>query len=202
MAHPTLVTALGTVFLLVGSQFGLALAIGDRAPAADVKMKGVDGRELSIKEIAGAKGTLVIFSCNHCPWVKAWEGRIAELGNAYQVKGIGVIVVNPNDPAAYPEDSFQAMQERAKARGFQFPYVVDATSGVAHAFGATRTPEAFLFDAAGVLVYHGAIDDNAENVAKVTGHFLRDALEAVVAGSKPAVAETKAIGCSIKFRSS
>ncbi len=106
MAHPTLVTALGTVFLLVGSQFGLTLAIGDRAPAADVKMKGVDGRELSIKEVGGAKGTLVIFSCNHCPWVKAWEGRIAELGNAYQVKGIGVIVVNPNDPAAYPEDSF------------------------------------------------------------------------------------------------
>ena len=202
MAHAPLVTALGTVLLLVGSQLGLALAIGDRAPAADVKMKGVDGREPSIKEVAGAKGTLVIFSCNHCPWVKAWEGRIAELGNAYQIRGIGVIVVNPNDPAAYPEDSFQAMQERAKARGFRFPYVVDATSGVARAFDATRTPEAFLFDAAGALVYHGAIDDNAEDAVKVTRHFLRDALEAVATGSRPAVAETKAIGCSIKFHSS
>ena len=201
MAHLTLVTPLGTVFLLAASQFGLALAIGDRAPAADVKMRSVDGRELSFTEVAGAKGTLVIFSCNHCPWVKAWEGRIAELGNAYQAKGFGVIVVNPNDPATYPEDSFQVMQERAKERGFQFPYVVDATSGVARAFGATRTPEAFLFDAAGVLVYHGAIDDNAEDAAKVAKHFLRDALEAVGAKAKPAVAETKAIGCSIKFRS-
>ncbi len=201
MAHVGLVTALGTVSLLAASHFALALAIGDRAPAADVKMKGVDGRELSITDVAGAKGTLVIFSCNHCPWVKAWEGRIAELGNAYQVRGVGVIVVNPNDPTAYPEDSFPVMQRRAKALAFQFPYVVDATSGVARAFGATRTPEVFLFDGSGVLVYHGAIDDNAEDAAKVTKQFLRDALQAVAAGSKPAVAETKAIGCSIKFRS-
>lgn len=201
MTHKARVTALLTMAFLLSSQLGLALTIGNRAPAADVKMKSVDGRELSITEVAGAKGTLVIFSCNHCPWVKAWEGRIAELGNAYQAKGFGVIVVNPNDTAAYPEDSFQVMQERAKARGFQFPYVVDATSGVARAFGATKTPEAFLFDASGVLVYHGAIDDNAEDAAKVTKRFLRDALEALAAGSRPAVAETKAIGCSIKLRS-
>ena len=190
------------VAFLIGSRFGLALAIGSRAPAANVKMRSVDGRELTITEVTGAKGTLVIFSCNHCPWVKAWEQRIAELGNAYQAKGFGVIVVNPNDTAAYPEDSYEVMQERARARGFQFPYVVDATSGVARAFGATRTPEVFLFDASGVLVYHGAIDDNAEDAAKVTKHFLRDALDAVAVGSKPAMAETKAIGCSIKLRSS
>jgi len=202
MTHKARVTALLTMAFLLSSQLGLALTIGNRAPAADVKMKSVDGRKLSITEVAGAKGTLVIFSCNHCPWVKAWEDRIAELGNAYQAKGFGVIVVNPNDTAAYPEDSFQVIQERAKARGFQFPYVVDAMSGVARAFGATRTPEAFLFDASGVLVYHGAIDDNAEDAAKVTKHFLRDALDAVAVGTKPAVAETKAIGCSIKFRSS
>jgi peroxiredoxin len=201
MARIAFMSALGMLLLMVGPQLGFALAIGDRAPATDVKMKAVDGRELSIAEVAGTKGTLVIFSCNHCPWVKAWEERIAELGNAYQTKGFGVIVVNPNDPAAYPEDSFQAMQERAKARGFQFPYVVDATSGVARAFGATRTPEVFLFDASGSLVYHGAIDDNAEDATKVTKHLLRDALEAVSGGSKPAVAESKAIGCSIKFRS-
>jgi peroxiredoxin len=198
----TLAAAFAIVGLAAGSQLALALTIGDRAPAADVKMKNVDGRELTIKEVAGAKGTLVIFSCNHCPWVKAWEQRIAELGNACKTKGIGVIVVNPNDPTAYPEDSFEGMQERAKARGFQFPYVVDSTSGVARGFGATRTPEAFLFDSTGVLVYHGAIDDNAEDAAKVTKRYLRDALDAVAAGSKPAVAESKAIGCSIKLRKS
>ena len=148
----TTLAAFAIVGLAAGSQAGVALTLGDRAPAADVKMKNVDGRELTIGEVAGARGTLVIFSCNHCPWVKAWEQRLAELGNACKAKGIGVIVVNPNDPAAYPEDSFEGMQERAKARGFQFPYVVDSTSGVARAFGATRTPEAFLFDAAGVLV--------------------------------------------------
>lgn len=198
----TFAAAFAIVGLAAGSQLALALTIGDRAPAADVKMKNVDGRELTIKEVAGAKGTLVIFSCNHCPWVKAWEQRIAELGNACKAKAIGVIVVNPNDPAAYPEDSFEGMQERAKARGFQFPYVVDSTSGVARAFGATRTPEAFLFDSTGVLVYHGAIDDNAEDAARVTKRYLRDALDAVAAGSKPAVAESKAIGCSIKLRKS
>jgi len=196
----TTLAAFAIVGLAAGSQAGVALTLGDRAPAADVKMKNVDGRELTIGEVAGARGTLVIFSCNHCPWVKAWEQRLAELGNACKAKGIGVIVVNPNDPAAYPEDSFEGMQERAKARGFQFPYVVDSTSGVARAFGATRTPEAFLFDAAGVLVYHGAIDDNAEDAAKVTKHYLRDALDAVATGARPAIAESKAIGCSIKLR--
>jgi len=196
----TTLAAFAIVGLAAGSQAGVALTLGDRAPAADVKMKNVDGRELTIGEVAGARGTLVIFSCNHCPWVKAWEQRLAELGNACKAKGIGVIVVNPNDPAAYPEDSFEGMQERAKARGFQFPYVVDSTSGVARAFGATRTPEAFLFDAAGALVYHGAIDDNAEDAAKVTKHYLRDALDAVATGARPAIAESKAIGCSIKLR--
>ncbi len=201
MERKARVAVLVAVALVAAPQLGLALGIGDRAPAADVKMKNVDGRELTIKEAAGAKGTLVIFSCNHCPWVKAWEQRLVELGNAYPAKGIGVIVVNPNDPAAYPGDSFEAMVERAKEKGYRFPYVMDATSGVGRAFGATRTPEAFLFDAAGVLVYHGAIDDNAEDAAKVTKRYLRDALDAVTAGSKPAVAETKALGCSIKFRS-
>jgi len=195
-----LAVVLGFLAATHAQDVATSVALGAAAPAATVKMKGVDGRELSIADAKGEKGTLVIFTCNHCPWVKAWEQRLAELGNACKAKGVGVIVVNPNDPAAYPEDSFEGMQERAKARGFQFPYVVDSTSGVARAFGATRTPEAFLFDASGALVYHGAIDDNAEDATKVTKHYLGDALDAVTAGSRPAVAESKAIGCSIKFR--
>lgn len=177
-----------------------ALTIGDAPPAADVKMQNVDGRELSIADLRGARGTLVVFTCNHCPYAKSWEDRLVSLGNSFREKGIGVIAVNPNDFEEYDEDSYPEMQKRAKAKGYEFPYVVDATSGVAKAFGATRTPEAFLFDANGKLVYHGAIDDNAESAAKVSKTHLRDALEAVVAGTPVKLAETKAIGCSIKFR--
>jgi peroxiredoxin len=193
---------IGLVLLLGAAGLGqvLALTLGAAPPSSAVKMKCVDGRELSLTDAKGAKGLLVVFTCNHCPYVKAWETRIASLGNEFAARGVGVIAVNPNDPAQYPEDGFEPMQQRARERGFAFPYVVDATSGVARAFGATRTPEAFLFDATGRLVYHGTIDDNGEDEAKVTKPYLRDALEAVAAGKAPAVAETKSIGCSIKFR--
>jgi peroxiredoxin len=177
-----------------------ALAIGAAAPKADVKMASVDGRDLSITDVKGAKGTLVIFTCNACPWAKAWEARIAELGNAYAKRGVGVIAINANDPEVQAEDAFAVMQERAKQRGMAFPYVVDATSDMARAFGATRTPEAFLFDKDGKLVYHGAIDDNAKQPEKVSARWLRDALESTVGGKAVAVKETKALGCTIKFR--
>lgn len=179
---------------------GDGIGIGDSAPMADFEMMGVDGDQVSIANAAGEKGTLVMFSCNACPWVKAWESRIAELGNTYQEKGIGVIQINSNDPAQNAEDGFDAMKTRAQERDFQFPYVVDETSGLARAFGATRTPEAFLFDASGKLVYHGTIDDNAHEPAKVEARYLRDALEAVATGSEVPIAETKALGCGIKFR--
>lgn len=176
-----------------------ALEPGDPAPQRDVKMRAVDGRQLSITDVAGSKGTLVIFTCNHCPWVKAWETRIAELGNTYAKRDIGVIAINANDPSGYADDNYDAMVKRAKERGMQYPYVVDSGSKVAKAFGAERTPEAFLFDASGALVYHGTIDDNAEDAAAVKQHFLRDALEAVASGKPVAVKETKALGCGIKF---
>jgi peroxiredoxin len=178
----------------------LALSIGDKAPKTDVKMKNVDGQELSIANAAGPKGTLVIFSCNHCPFVKAWESRITEIGNTYRDKGVGVIAINSNDPSAYPEDSYEQMQKRAKDRGFKFAYVVDATSEVAQAFGASHTPEAFLFDKDGKLIYHGAIDDNSKDANQVAAPYLKDALNALLAGSQIATKETKSIGCGIKFR--
>lgn len=176
------------------------LQIGERAPMTDVKMKNVDGRELSIADISGEKGTLVMFSCNACPWVKAWEDRIASLGNSYQEKGFGVIVINSNDPNNNPEDSYEVMQKRAKERGFTFPYAVDATSDVARAFGATRTPEVFLLDNNSLLVYHGAIDDNAKDPKNISSHYLREALEALIGEKEIPVMETKALGCTIKFR--
>jgi len=177
------------------------IAIGDPAPLATVKMKNVDGKELSIADAHRAKGTLVVFSCNACPWAKAWESRIVELGNASMKRGIGVIVINANDPMVNSQDGYDVMKARAKQRKMQFPYVVDETSDVARAFGATRTPEAFLFDAEGRLVYHGTIDDNAHEPGKVEKRYLRDAVDAVVAGKAVTTQETKALGCSIKFRS-
>jgi len=180
---------------------GEALAIGVVAPATTVKMKNVDGRDVSIDDVRGEKGTLVIFTCNACPWAKAWQERIAALGNEFSTRGFGVIAVNSNDPAQVADDGFEEMRVRAKDLGLAFPYVVDATSDVARSFGATRTPEAFLFDASGRLVYHGTIDDNAKEPEKVESRYLRDALEAVAAGRDVATPQTKALGCSIKFRS-
>jgi peroxiredoxin len=182
---------------VAASAFGLN--IGDKAPSTSVKMKNVDGSEVSIADVTGKEGTLVIFSCNHCPFVKAWQDRIASIGNAAKGKGVGVIVINSNDPASYPEDSFTEMQARAKQLGFTFPYVVDATSGVARSFDATRTPEAFLFDKDGKLVYHGAIDDS-QKVDQVSQHFLQDAIDAATAGKDIPVKETKFVGCGIKYR--
>lgn len=187
--------------ILSGSE-ALALSVGDAMPAATVKLLNVDGRELSLAKVVGEKGTLVIFSCNHCPWVKAWEDRLVAIGNAYSARGVGVIAINSNDPKAYPEDGLTQMQERARAKNYLFPYVVDTTSEVGRVFGATHTPEAFLFDSSGRLVYHGAIDDNARNSEKVQHHYLRDALESVIAGKRPEVQETKALGCTIVLRAS
>jgi peroxiredoxin len=188
--------ALAASMSLAASAFGLN--IGDKAPSTTVKMKNVDGSAVSIADVAGKQGTLVVFSCNHCPFVKAWQGRIASVGNAAKAKGVGVIVINSNDPTDYPEDGYAEMQKRSKDLGFTFPYVVDATSDVALAFGATRTPEAFLFDKDGKLVYHGAIDDSKE-ADQVSKHFLQDAVDAAVAGKAVPVAETKFVGCGIKY---
>lgn len=176
------------------------LALGSKAPMADTKMKSVDGKDYSIASVAGKKGTLVVFTCNHCPWAKAWESRIVALGNDFTKKGVGVIAINPNDPSAYGEDDYPTMQERAKTDKMAYPYVVDATSNLARAFGASHTPEAFLFDKSGKLVYHGGIDDNAKEPDQVKDKYLEVALASVVSGKPVALAETKALGCGIKFR--
>ena len=178
------------------------LELGATIPLADRAMKNVDDSETTIASVAGEHGTLVVFTCNHCPWAQAWEGRITTLGNDYSERGVGVIAINANDPTEYPEDGFEPMQERARAAGMQFPYVVDATSEVARAFGAQKTPETFLFDAEGKLVYQGAIDDNAHEPENVASHHLRDALESLVNGQPIANPRTRAMGCSIKLRSS
>lgn len=191
----------GAVAAALSLSAAFGLGIGDKAPSTGVKMKSVDGKEVSIKEAAGEKGTLVVFSCNHCPYVKAWQERIAAIGNDALARSVGVIVINSNDPKNHEEDGYEEMKARAQLLGFKFPYVVDKTSDVARNFGATRTPEIFLFSKEETLVYHGAIDD-AQKPADVQQHYLKDAIDALVSGKEVAVKETKSVGCSIKFRAS
>jgi hypothetical protein len=176
------------------------LTIGETIPMANREMKSVNGSMVSIASVKGEKGTLVIFTCNHCPYVKAWQDRTVSLANQALKDGFGVIAINPNDPAAYPEDDFEGMVIRANAQKMNYPYVMDATSEVARVFGATRTPEIYLFDASDHLVYHGAVDDNARSAKDVSEHYLRDALNAVANGEQIAKPETRSVGCSIKLR--
>jgi len=176
------------------------IALGDAIPMADTKMKNVNDKNVTLASLAGKKGTLVVFTCNHCPWAKMWQSRVAEIGNAALAAGLGAVAINANDPAAYPEDDFPEMKKRAKELKMKFPYVVDATSDVARSFGATRTPEAFVFDASGKLVYHGTVDDSPKDAAAVKSGWLRDAVNAVSEGKAVAEPETKSMGCSIKYR--
>jgi len=176
-----------------------ALKLGAEVPVAHVELKGTDGKMHTITNVQNKKGTLVVFSCNSCPWAVKWEGRVASIGNEYQDKGFGVIVINSNDPKRVSEDGFDEMVKRAKTLSLEFPYVADPTSRVARAFGASRTPEVFLFDADGKLTYHGAIDDNASDANAVESAYLKDALNALLTGEEITTAKTKALGCGIKF---
>jgi len=143
------------------------LPTGAPAPETAVKMRSaLDGKLISIADVAGKAGTLVIFTCNHCPFARGWERRIAELGNTYAKRGIGVILINANDPEKVPDDGFAGMQARAKSLGLQVPYVVDETSNVARAFGASVTPEAFLFDGSGKLRPWWTAEDRASFSAR------------------------------------
>lgn len=180
--------------------FGFSpLGLGESAPLKTIKMKNVDGEMLSIADVQGEKGTLVIFTCNSCPWARGWEERIVALGNEYSEKGLGVLLINSNDPSVNAADSFEMMQQRVAEKGYKVPYVVDEDSRLARAFGATRTPEAFLFDNNDRLIYSGAIDDNMRHPEAVENHYLKDAVEALLNGTQVSINATKALGCTIKF---
>lgn len=173
------------------------LALGAKAPAFN--LIGVDDKMHSLDDVKGEKGTLVIFTCNHCPYAKAYEDRIVALANEYQPKGIGVAAISCNDAGAYAEDSFAEMKVRAKEKKFSFPYLYDESQGVALQYGPMVTPHIFLFDSTNTLVYRGRIDNSAKE-KEVEERDLNDALLALVAGKTIDVAETTAFGCSIKWR--
>jgi thioredoxin-related protein len=175
------------------------LAIGAAIPKGDMKLKDVaTGKDVSLSSAKTAKGLLVIFSCNTCPYVKLNESRIKEAQEFCKTNGLGIVVVNSNEAQRDGDDSEAEMKAYAVAQGFTAPYVLDVKSELADAFGASRTPQCFLFDATGKLIYKGGIDDNVKDPKAVTKPYLKDALTAVMKGSKPEVQETKSIGCTIK----
>ena len=173
------------------------LEIGDPAPG--FRLPGVDGRTYSLEEFAAKPVLVVVFSCNHCPYVQAYEDRMIAIQKDYQDRGVRFVAINANDDANYPEDSFNAMVERANAKAFNFPYLRDAKQEVAKAYGATHTPQLFVFDRARKLRYTGKIDDNWQNPKAVKRQYLREAIDALLGGTAPAEAQTHAIGCTIKW---
>ncbi len=194
-----LAVIIGITGILPPSGLAGSLEIGAAMPMVDTEMKNIDGSTVSLASVSGAKGTLVIFTCNHCPYVKAWEERTVATANEAMKAGYGVIAINPNDPSEYKDDGFEANQNRAKNAGMMYPYVVDEGSKLALAFGAKRTPEFFLFDAEGILIYHGALDDNAQDADGVSKTYLQDALTANTNGQAITTTKSKSVGCSIKF---
>jgi len=176
----------------------MTLAVGENAIPFD--LPGVDGKNHTLADYSGKDAVAVIFTCNHCPYVLAWEDRLIAIQADYADKGVQLIGIGSNDAVKYPTDSFENMKTHASEKGFNFPYLRDESQDIARAYSAERTPEIFLFDKAGTLRYHGVVDDNYEDPAAVSATYFRDALDAVLAGEQPSVTDTKPIGCSIKWK--
>lgn len=174
--------------------------VGDQA--RDFKLKNVDGKNYSLAGIENAKGFIVVFTCNHCPYAVAYQDRLIELHNKYAPLGYPVVAINPNDKAVSPGDSFEGMQKRAREKNYPFAYLYDETQEIARTFGATRTPHVYLLDQNRIVRYIGAIDDNHEEPEAVKEKYLENAINALREGKEIGVKETKAIGCTIKWRKS
>lgn len=176
-------------------------SVGDAA--TDFKLKNVDGKMVSLADYKNAKGFIVIFTCNPCPFAKLYEQRILDLNKKYASQGFPVIAINPNDPTLSKEDTFDKMQERAKNRNYTFPYLVDESQEITKAYGAKATPHTFILKKeAGkyIVEYIGAIDNDAENNNESKTKYVEEAINAIQKGKKPVTTNTKAIGCSIKWK--
>ena len=173
--------------------------LGSQAP--DFSLINVDGRTVSRSDFAGRKGLLVIFMCNHCPFVKHVAGELTRLANDYLPKGLAIVGINSNDATTHPEDSPERMIHEVEERGYPFPYLYDETQEVAQAYKAACTPDFFLYDARQRLVYRGQLDDSRpSNGIPVTGRDLRAAIDVVLAGKQPSEKQTPSIGCNIKWK--
>jgi len=172
---------------------------GDNAIA--FSLKNVDGTIVSLSDYSDQKGVILVFTCNPCPFAKAYEQRIIQLHEKYANEGFPVVAINPNDPVQSPEDTFEQMQVRAEEKGYPFPYLKDETQDIYKSYGATRTPHIFLLENKNgkfKVAYIGAIDDNAMDASSVGQQYVEQAIRSIISGQEPNPAETKAIGCTIK----
>lgn len=203
LAAKTIGTITATTIVLTLASFKndteKTLSVGDKAPL--FALKNIDGKTISLAE--SEKGAIVVFTCNHCPFAKKYEDRINALNKKYEKQGYPVIAINPNDVTVAPEDSYEKMQERAKQKGFTFPYLHDETQLTAREYGATKTPHVFVLQKSGTdfwVKYIGAIDDNTDNASAAKEKYVENAVNALLAGKEVAVTTTKAIGCTIKWK--
>lgn len=199
MKHLFKTTAL--FFLFFQLYAGEGYKVGDKA--TDFDLKNVDEKNVSMVNYPDAKGFIIVFTCNHCPYAKMYEDRIIALNKMYASKGYPVIAINPNDPTNYPDDSYENMQKRAKEKKYSFPYLVDATQEIAAAYGAAKTPHIYILQKNQsdlTVKYIGAIDDNSSDASKVKVKYVEDALNELLTGKEVTTNFTKAIGCSIKWK--
>ncbi|TSE09865.1 MULTISPECIES: thioredoxin family protein [Aquimarina] len=205
----TLKILVGVAFIIAISAFAIdkvsnpetdgGYSIGDIA--TDFKLKNIDNTDIALADYKDAKGFIVIFTCNHCPYSVAYEDRIIALDKNFKTKGYPVIAINPNNPKAYPDDSFDNMIIRAKDKGFTFPYLFDDGQKIYPQYGATKTPHVYVLektDKGNIVRYIGAIDNNYKDASSATEKYVEDAVNALLKGEKVPVETTKAIGCSIK----
>jgi peroxiredoxin len=191
-----------TGFFIFTSFAPPAYKVGDNAK--DFSLKNVNGKMVSLANYPDAKGFIVVFTCNHCPYAKAYEQRIMDLDKNWKPKGYPVIAISANDPVSVPDDSYDNMVKRAKEKDYTFPYLFDESQSVAKTFGAMRTPQVYVLQKTekGLEVrYIGAIDDNTEDPSQVQHHYVDDAVNALLKGTPVPVTETKAVGCTIKWKS-
>lgn len=189
------------ILLSASATFAGGYEVGDKA--SDFSLKNIDNKMVSMADFDDAKGFIVIFTCNHCPYSKKYEDRIIALDEKYKDKGFPVIAINPNDPEIQPEDSFPMMQKRAEEKGFTFPYLFDETQDYAKKYGATRTPHVYILSKEKdnlIVKYIGAIDNNVKNADNADEKYVEEAVDAILEGNDPEVDYTKAVGCTIKWK--
>ena len=196
---PALVLVAFVVYSFKGGEAYKTLEIGQKAPKVDYKMQSTKGKDMSLESIQKSNGALVVFSCNTCPFVIAWEDRYPGLAKLASETEVGFVLVNSNEAKRSGDDSIEEMKKHAKESGYgDVNYVVDNNSELANAFGAKTTPHVFLFDKNWKLVYEGAIDDNYKSSEMVEKTYLNNAIENLKNGKKIDPSNTKAMGCSIK----
>jgi len=190
------------LLMVAASPVRLGYEVGDSV--ADFKLKNTNGKMVALSDYKDAKGVIVIFDCNTCPYSKAYNERILNLNKKYASKGFPVVLIQPNDPQISPGDSYEDMVKQAEKKGYDFPYLFDETQGVAKNFGATNTPHVFLLKKEGAefkVVYIGAIDDSAKDASAVTKKYVEESVDALLSNKPVPSTKTKAIGCTIKWKS-